>query len=583
MAHCSSTYVHTPLSFASHENSHYENPHDLLPPRKRLLVGLKQHLLASMMPSPPAEPLQVEVHVGATHTSPAPPFGLLLHSHTKKCVSCGDGGVLLHRVPCLAGSSSYQCSSCVLTINKTMYCVLCYQVIEGSLSLSSPLSGLLTCCRCQRLTHLDCALKLWLPYVDGTGLTLCRDCYTRNNGQVREALVKHQKIGSVRRQLKEAIVSGDKVKLPLIDTQELVAAQIVAVTAKKAALEAKQNADILAKAAARAAMHTKAALDDMYKLSQTEMNVRGNCDVAMSTALKDGIVAATKTPKSLKRRALSAIVASELLSKRDGTTGNHLASIDYPEGKRRQISLDSEFVKATHNIGVEKPSCCATQRSRLAVKQRKTLTALGLQDSTKISKARVLKSAKLASRRAKRYSLLRKGKLGAIVSQVLASNKIRKSTVKAPSSKMRVLGLYCMALDGAVGNEVQKDAQSMDALTLETVHSLDGCLPILRRSFAGTDALKPSHHCVEGKNGWRGKAAVGMVVLHDNIGAAPHATCHKMSTLMVVVASCESVAAVSTLQRHGQDENWASCRMQRVEENAMKGLIYVVDFQFSQT
>ncbi|MCO5576502.1 hypothetical protein L7F22_030312 [Adiantum nelumboides] len=441
-----------------------------------------------MMPSPSAESLRVEVHVDATHTSPAPPFGLLLHSHTKHCVSCGDGGVLLHRVPCLAGSSSYHCSSCVLAINKTMYCVLCYEVFEGSLSLSSPpSSGLLTCCRCHRLTHLDCALKLWLPFVDGTGLTLCRDCYTRNNGQVREALVKHQKIGTARRQFKEAIVSGDKVKLPLIDTQELVAARIVAVTAKKAALEAKQNADILAKAAARAAMHAKAALDDMYKLSQKEMNVRGNCDVAMSTAHKDGIAAATKTPKSLKRRALSAIVASEILSKRDGTTKNHMASIDYPEGKRMRISLDPEFAKATqlsHNIVVEKPSCCVTQRARLAVKRRKTLTALGLQDSTKISKARVLKSAKLASRRAKSSSLLRKGKLGAIVSQVLASNKIRKSTVKSPSSKVRVSGLYCTALDGAVGNEVQKGAQSMGALTVETVHSLDGCLPILRRSFA---------------------------------------------------------------------------------------------------
>ncbi|KAI5063740.1 hypothetical protein GOP47_0022287 [Adiantum capillus-veneris] len=502
MAHCSSTLLHTPPSFATQQSAHVENPQDLLPPRKRLLVGLKQaaaaHPSSSSTPPPPAESLQIEVHVDTTHTSRAPPFSLLLHSPTQSCSSCGGGGVLLHRVPSLAGSSSYHCSSCVLAINKSMYCVLCYQVIEeGSYSSLSPSSGLLTCCRCQRLTHLNCALKLWSPSLEGAGLTLCRDCYTRNNGQFRESLVRNQiKIGSGWR-FKEAIVSAGKVKLPLVDMQELVAARIVAIMAKKAAMGARQKAEILAKAAACAAMTAKAALDNVYKFSQRESAVSCNYDVAdVSTAHKDdGTAAAPKTPKSLKRRALSAIVASEMLSKKDGAMANHMVTTEYPEGKRIRTSLDSESAEAKQSscaLAVEEPSRCATQRARLAAKRRKTLTALGLQKPMHTSKVGVQKRSSLASRKSKKASFLSKGKLGAIVSHVLASNRLSKSTLKSHSCKLRNLGPHCTILDDAVGKGVQKKRQSMGVMTLGTDHLLDESLPILRGAIASTDALRSS-------------------------------------------------------------------------------------------
>eukprot|EP00250_Pteridium_aquilinum_P014260 c21876_g2_i1 orf=2-244(-) len=79
MAHCSSSPVNTP-SIAACTHAHYAKSQELLPPRKRLLAGLK-HVKAAPIASGAftstlAQSLHGEAHVAKsthTHTPPPPP------------------------------------------------------------------------------------------------------------------------------------------------------------------------------------------------------------------------------------------------------------------------------------------------------------------------------------------------------------------------------------------------------------------------------------------------------------------------------------------------------------------------------
>lgn len=427
-----------------------------------------------------------EAHTEITTTpSPLPPCSLLLHSSTHKCFSCGDGSVLLHRVPCLGGDTSYLCSSCVLLSNKKLYCVLCFQIIkEGSLTSSSASSPTcLTCCRCQRLTHLDCALKIWSPSLEGASLTLCKDCYARNNGQSREPPTKKQKMASVRRS-KQSVVSACKVKLPVIDKHALTAAKIVAITAKREAFEAKQRAMVLAKAAARATAYAKAALDNVYKISQRQADKEEHAGVVDTESKNE--VSITTAKRGLKRRALSAIVASETLS-RDLAMGNRMATKEKPKKKQRRTNSDADNREGTPSPESAAEATChrPAQRAKVGIKRRKTLSLL-----TKTHAVVNSKGSKLSIKKPIGSSSSTKGKLGAIVSQVLALSKISKTSKAA--GKGRGIGLCCATLDDGAIDGIHENALTVSNDRLPSSGTI-----------ASIDACKPSHHGVVASCGGR--------------------------------------------------------------------------------
>ncbi|KAH7280938.1 hypothetical protein KP509_36G021500 [Ceratopteris richardii] len=405
MAHSSPSFLH-PSSFVAQKSTQSEKLQDLLPPRKRILAGLK-HVNASIAPtsstvSPPSSPsFQIEMHIDDADISSVPPHSLLLRSSTEKCLSCGDYNILLHRVPSLAGSVSYHCTSCVLAINKHMYCVLCYQVLgEESHSLTSSFSSssqseLVTCRRCKRLTHLSCIFKLWSPPLDGANLTLCRDCYTRNNGQCRVPPIKKLKTKQTEKFL-DAFLPTDTIRFPLLDAKALAAARIVAIIAKRGALEAKKRAEALAKTAACAAAHAKTILENVYKQVQKDVNHHGHSDATPNVVKYEGSTAAQKVHKSLKKRALSAIVASERLSMRD-----HILS----DG---------------------------ASKARSTIRRKRSLSAIVSEHSSKRRNTMMIVDPDSRKRKVKCSNPPTKGRLGAIVSHVLASNRLQKGLGKGP-------------------------------------------------------------------------------------------------------------------------------------------------------
>lgn len=529
MAHCSSSVLHR-TAFGADRSGHAGRAQGLLPPRKRLLAGPK-HVAAGVtmdsLPSPSllsptaTQSVHGENHGEAAlaisgHALPPPPYSLL-HSLSHKCFACGDSGVLLHRIPRLGGGGGYHCSSCVLSFNKQMYCFLCFQVFKEGSPSSSP-STFLTCCRCQRLSHVHCAHKLWSPTPDGAGLTLCIECYTRNNGSSSQSVEppsKRRKTASFKRAAQQASSAGSKVKLPVIDQQALTAARVVAAIAGREALGAKQRAMAMARAAACTAAQAKIALDNAYDIAQKkrEEEEEETC-MAMDSASKDegeksGGNAMAKTPRGSKRRTLSAIVASETLSKElaIANPGSGLATTVKRKKKQRRPGSDDGVTGALSSAGAAAeatsgtsslPSPSTAQSAKTSIKRRKTLSSLGLQNPTETYASAKSKGSKSSTAKTKRSSSSTKGKLGAIFSQVLALGKGSKSSSKA-LGKVRGSVIPSVVRDDHANDEVQQNTCKRDAITSSADTKSNTTLKLSQGHIASPsniDACTPSHQDV---------------------------------------------------------------------------------------
>lgn len=151
-----------------------------LPPRKRLLAGLKQQnggYLGSSSPSAsavtsPASVLNSSVTSGAAGAQSmevvasldstldgAGVSGTVVAKHEDGCMSCGgpDGGAGWRRIK-RSGVFHRLCNPCALLFGKNMCCPYCLVGYHELSQMGDPAVWLL-CTKCRRSVHVDCELK----------------------------------------------------------------------------------------------------------------------------------------------------------------------------------------------------------------------------------------------------------------------------------------------------------------------------------------------------------------------------------------------------------------------------------------
>lgn len=322
---------------------------------------------------------------------------------------------------------------------------------------------------------------------------------------------KRRKTASFKRAAQQASSSGSKVKLPVIDQQALTAARVVAAIAGREAHGAKQRAMAMARAAASTALQAKLALDNAYDIAQKkrEEEEEETC-MAMDSASKDeGEKSGGKTLRGSKRRTLSAIVASETLSKElaIANPGSGLATTVKRKKKQRWPGSDDGVAGALSSSGAAAeatsgtsslPSPSNAQSAKASIKRRKTLSSLGLQNPTETYASAKSKGSKSSTAKTKRSGSSTKGKLGAIFSQVLALGKGSKSSSKA-LGKVRGSVTPSVVLDDRANDEAQQNACKRDAVTSSADTRSNTTLKLSQGHIASAsniDACTPSHHDV---------------------------------------------------------------------------------------
>lgn len=177
------------------------------------------------------------------------------------CRSAVGDGQNLHRLK-RDGSICLHCSSCVLYHHKGMYCSQCFRVHRGPSQLGDPTLWL-TCSKCHRLSHLDCARNQ--GFSTDSFFFICHYCHkeTETEGQDGSPALKKLRLST-----------SQQDSPSLSDQETLAAAQIVAALAANEAKEAKVRARASAAVAVKASNLAKAALDAAYKAGQEEVRWR---------------------------------------------------------------------------------------------------------------------------------------------------------------------------------------------------------------------------------------------------------------------------------------------------------------------
>ncbi|CAM6113425.1 unnamed protein product [Calypogeia fissa] len=300
-----------------------------LPPRKRLLAGLKQNGLwpaASSQTSPstttevthrPEEEASEEVGIIVEGVSPSS-TRTVTETTNGSCVSCGALESNSWRRVKRNGAVRRVCSSCAYLLNKNLSCLHC----QATWSDGADPSVWMQCCKCQRVVHLECERRSSLLCGGGdTDSSLCSECrQVKIQDEIGTALVGNSApgyvgivglnnccLGSVNcvssaateslspRNKKSRVskepprgevswkVAGDvdvdpkavvERRRPTSHEIAVAAAEEVAVLAGMAAAKAKATAAVKAAAAIKAAAVAKAALDAAALAARADAQVR---------------------------------------------------------------------------------------------------------------------------------------------------------------------------------------------------------------------------------------------------------------------------------------------------------------------
>ncbi|KAI5062266.1 hypothetical protein GOP47_0022805 [Adiantum capillus-veneris] len=173
------------------------------------------------------------------------------------CSSCQRVGHDVHRIK-KNGAVQLHCTTCVLFQYKGMYCSQCFHVYAAPDQLGDPALWL-TCSKCHRFCHMECAQKAGLP--TDSFFFACQYCHHDSSAE------NQQGNPSLKRSR-----TDDSCSLEYQET--LAAAQIVSVFASKEAKEAKVRARACAAVAAKAAKLAKSALDVAHRAGLEELRWR---------------------------------------------------------------------------------------------------------------------------------------------------------------------------------------------------------------------------------------------------------------------------------------------------------------------
>ena len=149
-----------------------------LPPRKRLLAGLKQNGWLST--SPPSSVVSPTASSHVAHVSGSQAVGtgegsvILPGKHEEGCMGCNVVDANGMRRVKRGGVSLHLCSSCALLFTKSMFCPHCLAMYHDASLLGDP-SMWLVCSRCRRSVHPDCEHKHSGSIPDASTY-VCIDC-----------------------------------------------------------------------------------------------------------------------------------------------------------------------------------------------------------------------------------------------------------------------------------------------------------------------------------------------------------------------------------------------------------------------
>ncbi|MCO5569644.1 hypothetical protein L7F22_023360 [Adiantum nelumboides] len=156
------------------------------------------------------------------------------------------------------GAVQLHCTACVLFQYKGMYCSQCFNVYAAPDQLGDPALWL-TCSKCHRFCHMDCAQAAGLP-TDSFFFT-CQYCHSESSAENQQGNISGKRP-----------CPDDSCSLSSQET--LAAAHIVAIFASKEAKEAKVRAWACAAVAAKAAKLAKSALDVAHRAGLEELRWR---------------------------------------------------------------------------------------------------------------------------------------------------------------------------------------------------------------------------------------------------------------------------------------------------------------------
>ncbi|KAJ7544116.1 hypothetical protein O6H91_09G065100 [Diphasiastrum complanatum] len=159
-----------------------------LPPRKRLLVGLKQNgwsISSAVSPCPSRSP--ADAAVGAATAAGKDDGSVIVQAGSEVgkppeegCARCGGCENSAWRRLKKGGVSQRFCNSCVLLYSTNLYCPHCLGLYQDVSSLGDP-SVWLVCCKCQRSVHVECESENNNNTASDPLSYLCPNCITHKS------------------------------------------------------------------------------------------------------------------------------------------------------------------------------------------------------------------------------------------------------------------------------------------------------------------------------------------------------------------------------------------------------------------
>ena len=169
-------------------------------------------------------------------------------------------------------------------------------------------------------------------------------------------------------------MSKQKLKTPMIDQEVLIAARIVAALAEKEAYLAKVRAMDMARVAAYAAIRAKVALDNAYDLYHMKREEEGEAEITISD---EQVRSISKTRSGLKKRALSSIVASEILRmENNGSYETTVKSV-----KRRKWKCSSDHMACSPHPVMKNQGIASSVKRRKYVSSIQTCSVVKYEGS----------------------------------------------------------------------------------------------------------------------------------------------------------------------------------------------------------
>lgn len=261
------------------------------------------------------------------------------------CSACGLEMQNVHR---LKKDSALRlcCTSCVLYSYQGMYCCQCFYVYPDPGQLGDPALWL-TCSKCQRFCHMECAQENGLPM--DTFFFACQYCFLDPASECQPAS------STLKRPRSQS----------LSDQETLAAAQIVAIFAVKEAKDAKVRARACAAAAAKAAKLAKSALDVAYRAGLEEMRWRHE-------ASRQNFVAAAPMNQGLRKLQMGSYIGNGRAQQ--ATTGLNDKKMFMPHYQR-------VFGKSLGSSSCD-PDSSKTAATNLSHHQRRVLPPVVSPDAT---------------------------------------------------------------------------------------------------------------------------------------------------------------------------------------------------------